>query len=344
MRECINYQQLDGNSIQCQTCSHFCKISTGQVGICGIRKNESGKLYLLPYGKTTGVQIDPIEKKPLYHFLPDSQALSFGTFGCNFHCQNCLNWRFSQIFNNKGDVEDYSKMSWGKDWPPKKLVETAVENDCQSIAYTYNEPTIFLEYALETMKLAHQKGLKNVWVSNGFMTEKTLDEIIPYLDGINIDIKSFEYSFYKQVCGGRLQPVLNNCKRLAKSDAWLEVSTLVIPTLTDDPEMLRDLARFILNHLGSDVPWHIIGFSASISWQMHNFPDTPPSLINKAYQIGRDVGLDYVYAGKVGNGEMQHTYCPECGEVVIKRSGYYIEIPEKPSFCPACSHPISGVF
>ncbi len=344
MYEGINYQQLDEDKVKCQVCSHFCTISPGQVGICGIRQNKEGELYLITYGKTTGVQVDPIEKKPLYHFLPDSEVLSFGTYGCNFHCQNCLNWRASQIYNFKGKVEEYDQFNWGQEWLPEELVDKALETNCQSIAYTYNEPTVFLEYALDTMKLARKKGLKNVWVSNGFMSEQTLDEIIPYLDAINVDIKSFQDEFYQKYCGGRLRPVLRNCTTLAESDVWLEVTTLVIPTLTDDPDMLRSLAEFIYNHLGSEVPWHINNFSASISWKMKDLPDTPPSAMNKAYEIGKDVGLKFVYAGNVGSGQKQNTYCPECGELIIKRTGYNIQIPNSASVCPACSHPIPGVF
>ncbi len=340
----INYQQLEEKNIQCLTCSHFCVIPPGQVGICGVRKNQQGKLYLLNYGKSPAVNIDPIEKKPLFHFLPGTDSFSFGTYGCNFRCGNCQNFYLSQIQGLKGKVDEYSQLNWGDDWPPEKIVDQALENSCQSIAYTYNEPTIFLEFAIDTMKLAHQKNLKNVWVSNGFMSNKTLETIIPFLDAINVDIKSFKNDFYQAACGARIQPVLNNCKKLVESDVWLEVTTLVIPTKTDDLDMLRDLGRFIKNHLGEDVPWHISAFSPSISWKMKNLPNTPPALISQVYQMAKDVGLNYVYAGNIGMGEMQNTYCPECGELVIKRSGYHIQIPDKPSHCPSCSHPVPGIF
>ncbi len=344
MHKCINYKKLDNNNAQCQVCSHFCTITSGQVGICGIRQNQDGELYLITYGKTSALNIDPIEKKPLFHFQPGSYSLSVGTYGCNFRCGNCQNFNLSQIQGQKGEVREYNQLNWGENWTPEKLVEKAIETNCRSIAYTYNEPTVFLEYALDTMKLAHQNGLKNVWVSNGFMSNKTLETIIPFLDAINIDIKSFKNDFYQENCGARLRPVFNNCKKLAESDVWLEVTTLVIPTLTDDMSMLRDLARFIKNHLGEDVPWHISAFSPSISWKMKNLQNTPPATINKVYEMAKDVGLNYVYAGNIGTGEMQNTYCPECGELVIKRTGYHIQIPDKLSQCPFCSHPIPGLF
>ncbi len=343
MHECINYQQLDEDKVQCQTCAHFCTISSGQVGTCGVRQNKKGKLYLLNYGKSPAVNIDPIEKKPLFHFQPGSYALSVGTYGCNFRCGNCQNFSLSQIQGLKGKVKEYGYLNWGQELTPEELVDKALETDCQSIAYTYNEPTIFLEYALDTMKLAHQQGLKNVWVSNGFMSLKSLEKIIPYLDAINIDIKSFENDFYQENCGARIKPVLENCKKLAESDVWLEVTTLIIPTKTDDMEMLRDLARFIKNHLGKDVPWHISAFSASISWKMKDLPNTSPAEIHDIYELGKKVGLNYIYAGNIG-GEKQNTYCPECNELVIRRVGYQIDKADSLPKCQNCSHPIPGIF
>ncbi len=241
MKECINYKNLASSLVQCRTCSHFCKIKEGRIGVCGIRQNFKGKLYLLAYGKAIAANIDPIEKKPLFHFLPGSLSYSVGTIGCNFRCGNCQNFDISQMFGLKGKVEEYEKLSWGYDLSPEKIVEEALENNCQSIAYTYNEPTIWVEYALDTMKLARKKGLKNVWVSNGFMTNETLDSIIPYLDAINVDIKSFDDEFYKSNCGARVKPVLENCKRLVKDKVWIEVTTLIIPTMSDNPEMLKKL-------------------------------------------------------------------------------------------------------
>ncbi len=344
MQEAILYDQLENKNVHCQVCNHFCTISSGRAGVCGVRQNRDGKLYSLVYAKALDAHVDPIEKKPLYHFLPGSRALSIGTFGCNFQCDNCLNWRSSQIYELKGQVEKYDQINWGRDLPPEKIVDLAINNNCRSIAYTYNEPTIFIEYALKTMKLAHKRGLKNVWVSNGFMSDKTLDKIIPYLDGINIDVKSMEDEFYQKICGGRAKPVLENCQRLAKSDVWLEVTTLVIPNLSDDLNMLRNLAEFIKNKLGKNVPWHISAFSSQISWQLQDLPNTHVDKLKEVYEIGKEAGLAYVYGGNIPGTQMQTTKCPQCGETLIKRVGYQVQKRFSKDKCPHCKFTIKGRF
>jgi pyruvate formate lyase activating enzyme len=343
MKECINYENLGNNLVQCRTCSHFCKIKERKVGICGIRQNLKGKLYLLAYGKAIAAHIDPIEKKPLFHFLPGSLSYSVGTIGCNFRCGNCQNFDISQMFGLKGEVEEYSRLNWGYEISPKKIVEEAIDSGCQSIAYTYNEPTIWVEYALDTMKLARKKGLKNVWVSNGFMTDKTLDSIIPHLDAINVDIKSFDDEFYKSNCGARVSPVLENCKRLIKEKVWLEVTTLIIPTMSDNPRMLRKIADFIKNELGDFVPWHVSAFSGAISWKLKHLPDTSVETVEKAYDIGKKAGLKYVYAGNVWDKDLESTYCPKCGEPAIQRAGYNVTRDDKDGKCK-CGEKISGIF
>lgn len=343
MKECVNYQKT-GDKIECQACSHFCKIPEGKTGICGIRQNKGGKLYLLAYGKAAAIHVDPIEKKPLFHFLPGSRSYSFGTLGCNFRCANCQNFDISQMFELKGKVQEYSKLNWGIDLPPEEIVREALEDKCQSIAYTYTEPTVFLEYCLDTMKLAREKGLKNVWVSNGFMSQKTLDVIAPYLDAINVDIKSFDDEFYKSNCGAGLNPVLENCKRLVKEKIWLEITTLIIPTLSDDEKMLKKIAQFIKNELGAFVPWHVSAFSGSISWKLQHLPDTPAATVKKAYAIGKKEGLKYVYAGNIWEDDVENTRCPGCGKVAIKRVGYSVERRDKNGKCPDCGKTLDGVF
>lgn len=343
MKECLNYRKIDSETLQCQNCSHFCEIKEGRVGICGIRRNLKGKLYLLAYGKAIAVNIDPIEKKPLFHFLPGTTAYSFGTLGCNFRCGNCQNYDISQMFGAKGKTEEYGGINWGYSLSPREIVAGALENNCASVAYTYNEPTVFLEYALDTMKIAREKGLKNVWVSNGFMSGKTLDIIIPYLDAINVDIKSFDDEFYKSNCGARLQPVLKNCKKLVKAGVWLEVTTLVIPTLSDDEKMLRQIARFIKNELGDFVPWHISAFSGAISWKLKHLSNTPIKDIEKSYKIGKEEGLKYVYAGNVWDKEIESTYCPKCGKMLIERMGYGINRYDKEGKC-GCGKKLEGIF
>lgn len=344
MKECLNYVKIDPRTLQCQTCAHFCKIKEGRVGICGIRQNIGGKLYLLTYGKAAAAHIDPIEKKPLFHFLPGSVSYSLGTIGCNFRCANCQNYDISQMFGLKGVVKEYQKLNWGYSLPPKKIVEEALETGCQSIAYTYTEPTVFLEYALDTMKLAKKKGLKNVWVSNGFMSNQTLDTIIPYLDAINVDIKSFDDAFYRSNCDGKVNPVLENCKRLVKEKVWLEVTSLVIPTLSDDEKMLRQVAKFIREELGDFVPWHVSAFSGAISWKLQHLPDTSAHAIKKICRIGKEEGLKYVYAGNVWEKEVESTYCPKCQELVIERIGYRVTRHDKEGKCPRCGEKIEGVF
>lgn len=344
MKECLYYKKIDSENIQCRACSHLCNIKEGHAGICGVRKNEKGKLYLLSYGKAIALCIDPIEKKPFFHFLPGSFAYSFGTLGCNFRCANCQNFDIAQMFGYKGKVKEYLKFDWGYDAAPEKIVEEAVKNKCKSIAYTYNEPTIWLEYALDTMKLAKESGLKNVWVSNGYMSRDTLDRILPWLDAANIDIKSYDDNFYKTNCGARLKPVFENCKYLALKGVWIEITTLVIPGLSDDEKMLSQIARFIKRELGDFVPWHVSAFSGAISWKLQNIQDTPPEKIKKAYQIGRKEGLKYVYAGNIWDSDFESTKCPDCRKDFIIRDSYRISAYPKNGECGNCGRKIEGVF
>ena len=344
MKQCLNYSKINAQTLECRTCAHFCKIKEGKTGICGVRQNINGKLYLLTYGKAVAVHVDPIEKKPLFHFFPGSWAFSLGTVGCNFRCDNCQNFDISQIFAKKGNVEEYGNFSLGFSLSPQQIIDEAIDNKCRIIAYTYTEPTIFLEYCLDTMKLAKKKGLKNVWVSNGFMSEETLRRIVPYLDAINVDIKSFDPLFYKTNCGGKLEPVLDNCRRLVKEKVWLEITTLVIPALSDDEKMLKELARFIKQELGDFIPWHISAFSGAISWKLQHIPSTDPEAIKRIYQIGKDAGLKYVYAGNVWEKELESTYCSRCGELVVDRIGYEVKRYDTKGKCPKCGEKVEGFF
>ena len=335
MKESILYKKLADKKVQCKTCNHHCVIAPGKRGICGVRENTDGKLNLLVYGRTIAANVDPIEKKPLFHFMPGTYSFSIGTIGCNFRCKNCQNWEISQGSKFPGVTREDIKNS-GDELPPEKVVETAIRSNCASIAYTYTEPTIFLEYALDTMKLAKKKGIKNIWVSNGFMSKETLETIIPHLDAINIDIKSFEDGFYRENCGARLEPVLENCKTIIKNKIWLETTTLIIPTLSDNEKMLTKIAKFIKSELGDFIPWHVSAFSGVISWKLQHLPETPVEKIKKAYEIGKAVGLKYVYAGNVPGSDMESTYCPKCGELVINRVNYYIKRYDKKGKCPKC--------
>jgi len=292
MFEAYLYEKLDKKVVQCKTCPHFCLIGPNQRGICGCRENRDGELYALNYSKAIACHIDPIEKKPLFHFLPGTESLSIATVGCNFFCRNCQNWEISQS-------PKPNKQILGQDLPPKKIVEMALKNNLPSISYTYTEPTIFLEYALETMKLAKKTGLKNIWVTNGYTSKESFDLIYPYLDAANVDLKSFSDEFYLKNCGARLRPVLDTLKRMKAKKIWLEITTLAIPTLSDSEEMFRDIAKFIKKELGSKTPWHISRFFAAVSWQLHHLPDTPLKTLKRAYQIGKETGLKYVYIGNV---------------------------------------------
>jgi len=330
MKEALLYKKLKDEIVQCGLCNHRCVILPNKRGICGVRENKGGTLYSLVYEKAIAENVDPIEKKPFFHFFPGSQSLSIATVGCNFRCANCQNWDISQGPRLKnGEIS-------GRDLPPEKIVQDALDNNCKSIAYTYTEPTIFLEYALEIMKLAYDKNLKNIWVSNGFMTEEALDMIAPYLDAINVDLKSFSDEFYQKNCGGRLKPVLENLKRIKKLGIWLEVTTLVIPALSDDEKMFKDIAKFIKEELGAETPWHISQFSGLISWKLQHLPETPIETLEKACQIGLDEGLKYVYSGNVPGLASEDTYCPRCKELMIDRNGYHVMRLDKRGRCVRC--------
>jgi len=330
MVEAKFYKTLSNNQVQCQLCNNSCLINDGKVGTCRARKNIKGKLYSLVYGYPVALDIDPIEKKPFYHFMPGSISYSLGTLGCNFACTNCQNWDISQAKNIEDKIKNLDFIA------PEKIIEDALGHDCQSIAYTYNEPTIFGDYALDIMKLAQQNRIKNVWVSNGFMSEDCLNAILPYLDAINIDLKSMDDDFYRDNCSAHLKPVLKNLKIIKQEQVHLEVTTLIIPTLSDDIEMLRKLAEFIVTELDDDTPWHISKFSPEISWKLKNLPPTGDDIIYQAYEIGKEAGLKYVYVGNMPGDQKENTYCPKCGELAIRRLGYHIERFDNNGRCAHC--------
>jgi len=300
MHEALLYKKLSDlpagkavNRVRCHVCNHRCLILDGKRGICGVRENRKGKLYSLVYGKIIAEHIDPIEKKPLYHFMPGSFSLSIATIGCNFKCLHCQNADISQI--SKAKPEDVKIL--GEEVKPQKIIQDALENKCPSISYTYTEPTIFLEFALDCMKLAKEEGLRNVWVSNGYMTKETLDLITPYLDAVNIDLKAFSEEFYQQVCGAQLKPVLENLIEIKKRRIWLEIATLIIPGKNDSEKELKQIAEFIEKELGSDTPWHVSRFFPH--HEMQDVPATPIEKIYEAVEIGKKAGLKYVYPGNV---------------------------------------------
>ena len=292
MKEANLYKKLPGKKVQCKNCAHYCLIENGKTGICGVRKNINGKLYSLVYEKVCALNIDPIEKKPLFHFLPGSFTLSLATVGCNFRCANCQNWQISQAPRITGKIE-------GEKIPPEEIIEIALNNNLPSISYTYTEPTIFSEYALDIMKLAKKSGLKNIWVSNGFWSKELFNLISPYLDATNIDLKSFDDEFYIKYTGGRLKPVLETLKRLKKKKIWTEITTLIIPTFNDSEKNIEKIAMFIKNNLGEETPWHISRFFTSVSWKLKDIPDTPIGTLKKAEAIGKKIGLKNIHLGNI---------------------------------------------
>jgi pyruvate formate lyase activating enzyme len=332
MNEAKFYEKITKNSISCWLCNHYCQISDGKTGSCGVRKNIKGKLYSLVYGYPVALNIDPIEKKPFFHFYPGSLAYSIGTYGCNLSCANCQNWDMSQAIGIENKIKNFEFIS------PEKIVEEALGNNCISIAYTYNEPTVFTEYALDIMKLAYHNGLKNVWVSNGYMSEECLDKIIPYLDAINVDLKSADNNFYKNNCAAKLEPILKNLIKIKREQIHLEITTLIIPSLSDEIDMLAKIAEFIAEELDIETPWHLTKFSPKISWKLKNIPPTGDDFIYEAYELGKEAGLKYVYVGNIPGDQKENTFCPKCGELVIHRLGYNIERNDISGRCPNCDH------
>jgi pyruvate formate lyase activating enzyme len=328
----ILWEPLPEKQVRCFACAHRCVIGEGQYGICGTRKNRGGKLFTNVYERPLAVHVDPIEKKPLFHFLPGTRALSLGTAGCNFHCAFCQNDDISQL---RGDRVDGYPVSC------RQLVDTALERDCKSIAYTYNEPVVFIEYVLDTARLAHRAGLKNVYVSNGFETEETFQLLAGNIDAMNIDLKAFTERFYKTLCKGRLQPVLENIRRAVEMGIWVEVTTLLIPGENDSESEIREIARFLAS-VSKNIPWHISRFFPA--YQMMDKPATSLLVIQRAYEIGREEGLHYVYTGNVPF-ESNTTRCPQCGEDLIVRHAYRLEkMKVENGCCPRCGTKIAGVF
>jgi len=314
MKEAMLYSPLEEGKVRCYLCNHHCIISPSKRGICGVRENQEGKLYTLVFGRAISLNVDPIEKKPIFHLYPGSTSFSIATVGCNFRCLQCQNHEISQMPADQGRID-------GSTVAPSKIVSLAKEHRCQSISYTYTEPTIYFEYAYETAALASKDGIKNIFVTNGYMTEEALKTIQPYLDAANVDLKSFQEKFYKEICGSRLKPVLENLKLMREMGIWVEITTLVIPTLNDSDKEFEEIAQFIVS-LGPEVPWHISAFYPT--YKMLNLPRTPASLLQRAREIGIKAGLRYVYWGNIPGEEGEDTFCPQCGRKVIERVGFRV--------------------
>lgn len=314
LKEAAYYEALAGGTTQCNLCPNHCLLAEGQAGLCKVRQNIGGKLYNLAYGKVVSVHLDPIEKKPFFHFLPGSKSYSLATAGCNLRCLYCQNWEIAQNFPE--DVKS-EKLS------PEQVVEEALKSGAQSIALTYSEPIAFYEYMLDIAKLAKQQGIKVVVVSNGYINQEPLKELLKYIDAIKIDLKGFDEEFYQKFTGGHLQPVLESLKTIKQSGVWLEIVNLLIPGENDNEEEIRAMSQWIKENLGEEVPLHFSRFYPM--YKLQNLPPTPEETVIRAFQIAKETGLKYVYTGNITYPSGETTYCPKSGQVAIKRIGYFVE-------------------
>jgi pyruvate formate lyase activating enzyme len=334
IKEAMFWEKLEGKTGQCHLCAHECRIPDLKFGICGVRKNVEGILYTMAYAQVIAANIDPIEKKPLYHFLPGSISYSIATIGCNFKCGFCQNWQISQASVREDDIVA------GRQMMPEMVIEAAKNNNCLSISYTYTEPTIFFEFAYDTSRLAKKAGLKNVFVTNGYMTRDALETIKPYLDAANVDLKSFRDDSYKKTCKARLQPVLDTIAAMSELGIWLEVTTLVVPGENDSDEELEQIADF-LARINNNIPWHISQFHPDYEFRDHMA--TPIETLKKAREIGHRAGLRYIYLGNVLEGT--NTYCYQCHELIVERRYMGLnKINLEKGRCPSCGANIRGVW
>ena len=332
-KEAMLYKKLENQKVSCFLCSHRCMIGDSQYGVCGVRRNEKGTLFSYVYGEVIASHVDPIEKKPLYHFLPGSKSYSIATMGCNFRCGFCQNWEISQLSKRDGSLGGY-------ELKPEEVVREAKKYGCKSISYTYTEPTIFFEYAYDTARIAKKEGIYNNFVTNGYMTKEALDAIESYLDAANVDLKSFRDEYYKTICMGRLQPVLDSIRYMRKLDIWVEITTLIIPGENDSEAELNDIAGF-LAEVDKNMPWHISAFHPD--YKFKDYSPTPIETLRKAKEIGKKNGLRYIYMGNVLEGG--DTHCHNCNELLVKRSYFAPEVMNiNAGKCPSCGTKIPGLW
>ncbi len=333
MKEACLYEKLTEKRVQCRLCNHFCMIEEGDRGLCGVRENRSGTLFSLVYGKIIAAHCDPIEKKPLFHFFPGSRSYSIATVGCNFRCSFCQNADISQMPLDQARIV-------GQDTKPEDIVQAAVDQGATSISYTYTEPTIYIETALETARIALDRGLSNVFVSNGYMTTPCLEKMGGTLHAANVDLKAFNGKFYREQCGAKLAPVLKTLETLKNMGIWLEVTTLLIPGLNDNPSELKELARFLVD-LDPGIPWHISRFHPT--YRLMDIPSTPVKSIQRARELGYEAGLQYVYTGNIHGDEGENTFCHHCKALLIDRTGFFVgENRIKANRCVVCGKEIPG--
>ncbi|NLL28170.1 MAG: AmmeMemoRadiSam system radical SAM enzyme [Bacteroidales bacterium] len=328
------FESLPDNNVKCALCAHKCLLKNGQNGICRTRINKNGTLYTVAYGNPIAIHIDPIEKKPLYHFLPSSKVLSFGTAGCNFRCLNCQNDSISQT-----SPENLSSLNFS----PQKIVDLAIEHKSDGIAFTYTEPTVFYEYMLDTAKLAKQAGLTTMAISNGFINEKPLLELIDFVDAFNIDLKAFDENIYKTLCGAKLEPVLNTIKTIKNSGKWLEITNLMVTGYTDNLDNFQKMIDWLIANKCDDTPLHISRFFPA--YKLSNTQATDINIIEQAFNIAKKSGIKYVYTGNLHNNSHENTFCHNCGSLLISRNRYSTKIENlKGNKCGKCETQIPGIW
>ena len=334
MKEAMLYEKLSDQRVHCYLCHHHCRIGEGKRGVCAVRENREGTLYTLVYRQLISRNVDPVEKKPMFHFAPGSRSFSIATVGCNFRCDFCQNYEISQMPRDENTIT-------GQDVAPEEIVAMAKKTGCKTIAYTYTEPTIYFEYAYDIALKASKEGLKNIFVTNGYMTEEALRTIHPHLHGANVDLKAFQEEFYRNRCGAKLEGVLRSLEVMKELGVWVEITTLIIPGLNDSEGELGGLARFIAS-LGKEVPWHISRFHPT--YKMLDRSPTSVRVLERARKIGLEAGLRYVYTGNVPGDVGEDTFCHHCGQLLVDRMGFQIlkyQIKEKK--CPQCASPVDGV-
>lgn len=333
MHEALLYEKVAGDAVRCRLCNHYCTISPGKRGICAVRENRNGVLYSLVYGKVIAAQIDPIEKKPLYHVEPGSRSFSIATVGCNFRCKHCQNHDIAQAPLHSSEIP-------GQITTPEQIVDAAAAAGCSSISYTYTEPTVFFEFAYDCARRAHERGIRNVFVSNGYTSPDATRMIAPYLDANNIDLKGDEH-FYEKLSGARMQPVLDTIRLMKELGVWVEVTTLIIPDWNDSETFLRRAADFLVS-VDPGIPWHVTRFHPT--HQLLDKPHTPAATLERARQIGIAAGLKYVYEGNIPGSGGENTLCASCGTILIERVGFAVKkISLRNGKCPACGTALEGI-
>jgi len=333
-KEALFYNKLEDKKVQCQLCPNNCVIKNNKRGICKVRENEDGFLYTIVYGRLCSMNIDPVEKKPMYHLLPGEKALSIATAGCNVHCKFCQNWTISQ--SKPEDIQ-------GQFYSPNSIIQIAKKYKTPIIAFTYSEPVVFYEYMLDVAKLAKEAGIKTVMISNGYINEKPLQELCKYITAIKVDFKGYSEDFYRKIVRGKLQPVLDTMKTIQKENIWLEIVNLVIPTHNDSSEEITGLCNWIVENLGTNVPLHFSRFHPQ--YRMQNLPPTSIQTLMDCYKIAKSSGINYIYLGNIPQQETDDTFCPNCKTLLIKRKGFvsYIEniLDGK---CSKCGEKIPGIW